>query len=100
MKTIKRERVSYENDVAHYTCDRCGGPACDDEEDAEDAKLPAYDAAEAIRSVRIESVVGKRLYPTREPLATRTVVDCCTKCFDEAVLPALRSLGFTPRVED
>lgn len=67
-----------------YTCDRCGAPCGYDEPDADGAE----------RRVRIES-------EKRDALEVeRRAIDCCFRCFEEHVVPALAALGFRARAED
>lgn len=99
-----------------YFCSRCKEPAGDSE-----AKS-SYD----VREVKIEFEGGVRRELVIDPAAQLVihekkkirlffkegssypegasieaqVIDCCSKCWEEAVLPALALLGFEVRTED
>jgi len=85
MKVYKTESVTRENKrLVSHTCDRCGASLVEG----------LYDISE----VEIRSKHGDS-YPEGSHY-TASEIDCCVKCFDSAVLPALVSLGFAVRVSE
>jgi hypothetical protein len=83
MKTVPVPATTKEV-VDKTTCDFCG----------EKLKARRYERNE----VTLQHEEGSH-YPEGGS-GTRTVFDCCSDCWDSKVMPALKALGASPRVED
>lgn len=69
---------------SRYTCDRCGDPCGYDEPDVNGASRRVCIEREERGACHVE----------------RQTIDCCFRCFEEVVLPALAAAGFQVRTED
>jgi hypothetical protein len=120
---IKSKRVTHSREVkeCHTVCDRCGSPCGYDEPvessyDVKEAEISvrgsrrvtlAFGAGDddanlridILRSVKVTSKDGS-CYGSDGGSVDHTIIDCCVKCFQDEVLPALVALGFKPRTEN
>lgn len=117
-EVIKLPDRHYTDSDTKYTCDRCKKPSGKSEEtrssydvtdttielrsgrkldlsigEGEPAELTIHD----IKTVKVSTESGTS-FPEGTHIDIK-VIDCCSECFEEVVIPALTALGFKVREE-
>lgn len=112
------KKVHTQEWVSHkYTCSRCNEPCGDSETrssyDVLEAKIVLTNTEAVELTVAGDRLKIDKIHKTKVRILTKEgssypegtnidqkVIDCCTKCFEEIVLPALLALGFKVREEN
>jgi hypothetical protein len=118
-EVIKLPDRQYPQTETRYTCGRCKKPSGESEEtrssyDVVDTTIelrsgqkielsvgagkPAELTIHNIKAVKISTEEGSR-YPECASI-NHKIIDCCSTCFEEHVIPALVALGFDVREEN